>query len=204
MFANQQIFDNPQSRLQAMGADTRAEKAVVNAQGKPMFYPKTGGMLNPMRYAINQGELLYRFVASGTPANYAVTGGWWVDKAGFEKLTAFAQQQNTNVAMAARMLCCVPPEWSDMGMLVRARVKLPILAYRGLGKDVDIKHPDGMANVKMTAHNNIAARRFHQLYIPGLYQATALNPADVMPGALVLERTWNIDTSAAKKGWLYV
>lgn len=204
MFANRVTFDNVLSRFQALGADTRPEKAIVNVRGKPLFYSQTGGMMNPMRHELQEGDTLFRFVARDTPIDRAVTGGWWVDESNFEKLCSFAQQQSTSIAMAARMLCCVPPEWSNMGMLVRAKVRQPLLAYRGLGKDVSIKMEDGLGNVNMTAHNHIAARRLHQLYIPGLYDVAQKSKGQVVPGALQPERTWALLDTDANKGWLYI
>lgn len=204
MFANQQSFNHPMSRLQAMGADTRPEKAVVNLRGEPLFYNQTGGMRDPQRKALDEGDILYRFVARNTSPERAVTGGWWVDKSNFQKMCRFAQGNNTSVAMASRILCCVPPEWSNMGMLIRARVKTPLLAYCGLGKDVSITMEDGLGDVKMTAHNSISARRLYQLYIPGLHDIARKNPAQVLPGALVLEQSWIISERDASKGWLYL
>ena len=55
MFANQAAFNNPLSRMQALGMDTRAEKAIVNAMGQPVIYPQTGGMIHPTRFEITQG-----------------------------------------------------------------------------------------------------------------------------------------------------
>ena len=204
MFANQAAFNNPQSRMQALGMDTRAEKAIVNAQGQPMIYAQTGGMIHPTRYEIAQGSGLYRFGASHVSTERLVTGGWWMDKPCFEKLCRFAQLNNTSVAMAARLYCCVPPEWSDMGQLVRARAVEPLLAYRGLGNDVDIPHPDGKARVRMTAHNNIAARRLHQLFIPGLWEIAKQTPERRIPGALQPVRVFKIRKEDAAKGWLYL
>ena len=105
--------------------------------------------------------------------------------------------------MAARVLCCVPPEWSDMGLLIRAKVDKPLLAFRGLGNSVSVEHPDGLANVNMQAHNNIAARRLHQLFVPGLEQHAIKTPAQAIPGALGLERIWKISKEQAIGGWIF-
>lgn len=204
MFVNQIQFQNPSSRMQALGMDTRPEKAVVNGLGQPLFYTQTGGMINPQRCELKVGDILYRFVARNTPPERAVTGGWWVDKTQFTKMDHFAQTQGVSIAMASRILCCVPPEWSDMGLLIRARVRDPLLAYRGLGNHVNIPRGDGLGNVKMTAHNDLAARRLLQLFIPGLYQYAQKTPDRALAGALVLEETFPIREQEASKGWLYL
>jgi hypothetical protein len=204
MFANQAVFQNPKSRMQALGMDTRPEKAVVNGRGQPLFYTQTGGIINPQRRELKRGEILYRFVARKTPLDRAVSGGWWVDKIEFAKMERFAQVHGTSIAMAARMLCCVPPEWSDMGKLVRVHVETPVLAFRGLGNHVSIPMEDGLGAVKMTAHNDLASRRLYQLFIPGLYDYAKKTPDRVMPGALVLEQVYEIREQDANKGWLYL
>lgn len=204
MFANQAAFNNPQSRMQALGMDTRTEKAIVNAMGQPVIYPQTGGMIHPTRFEITQGTELYRFGASHVSTEQLVTGGWWMEKSSFEKLCRFAQLNNISVAMAARLYCCVPPEWSDMGQLVRAKAVDPLLAYRGLGNDVDTPHPDGKARVRMKAHNNIAARRLYQLYIPGLWDHAKKTTERRMPGAIQPIRVFKIRKEDAAKGWLYL
>lgn len=204
MFVNQAQFNNPKSRMQALGMDTRTEKAVVNLHGQPLFYPQTGGMIHPTRCELAEGTELYRFGASHVSTEQLVTGGWWMEKTSFEKLCRFAQLQNVSIAMAARLFCCVPPEWSDMGQLVRAKVTDSLLAYRGLGNDVNIPHPDGKARVRMTAHNTIASRRLHQLFIPGLWEFAQTTKDRRMPGALQPLRVIKIRKEDAAKGWLYL
>ena len=202
MFVNEAAFRDPKARNQALGIDTRTA-ALVNAQGQTIAYAQTGGMVSPTRHPIQKGEILFRFAAGNTPLERAVTGGWWVSSREFDKLFNFAQHHDIHTAMAARMLCCVPPEWSDMGLLVRAKVNSPLLAYRGLGNHVSIKHKDG-GKVKMKAHNDTEARRLHQLFIPGLVDYAAKTPEQVIPGALTLERYWKITPKQANGGWIYI
>jgi len=202
MFVNENAFRKPQARMQALGKDTRGT-LLVNAKGRTIAHPQTGGMISPTRHSINRGITLYRFASGNTSLERAATGGWWVAQKEFEKMSNFAQQHDVHVAMAARMLCCVPPEWSDMGLLVRARVNSPILAFRGLGNDVSVKHKDG-GKVNMKAHNSTAARRLHQLFIPGLVEYAGRTPEQVIPGALTLERHWRISERQANAGWIYI
>jgi hypothetical protein len=204
MFANQTAFNDPKSRMQALGKDTRPAKAIVNLQGQPIIYNQTGGMINPQREELKAGLTLYRFASGALPLAKAVTGGWWVHKKEFEQIVNFAEQKGIAVPMAARMLCCVPPEWSDMGTLVRAVVREPLLAYKGLGNNVSVAVTDGGGNVNMTAHNNIAALRLFQLFIPGLETVAQASADRVVPGALTPEREWKFGKAEANRGWLYV
>ena len=204
MFANNTKFNHSNSRRQAMGADTRVSNAITNLNGEPLIYAQTGGMISPARHELPEGTLLYRFANGSIPVPRAVVGGWWVEKREFEKLSHFAQAQNIHVAMAARVLCAVPPEWSDMGLLMRARVRKPLLAYRGLGNNVVVPKSDGLGDVRMKVNNNNTARRLHQLYIPGLQEQASRTQDHVLPGAILVEETWKLDKSATNRGWLYV
>ena len=204
MFVNQVAFNNPISRMQAIGTDTRPEKAVVDLKGNPLIRPRTGGMYQPVRYELPAGTILFRFVGQGTPIKNAVTGGWWVEQSQFQIISNFSQKMGIGVALAARLLCCVPPEWSDMGLLIRVKVQEPLLAYRGLGNSVSTPAKDSLGNVEMTAHNDIAARRLYQLFIPGLFDYAKRTPDRKLPGAMVVENQWPIKKEEANKGWLYL
>jgi hypothetical protein len=204
MFANQAAFNHPFSRMQAMGKNTRPSAAIVSPSGKPLIYPQTGGIINPVREELRVGAVIYRFAGGSAKLNDAVTGGWWVHKKEFEQICNYAEQKKITVPMAARMLCCVPPEWSDMGTLMRATVREPLLAYKGLGNNVSQPTKDGLGNVNMTAHNHIAALRLHQLFIPGLSDVAKATADRVMPGALLVERHWKFTKEEANRGWLYI
>ena len=203
MFVNSAEFTKTNARQQAMGIDTR-KALLIDQFGKTLLHPKTGGMISPQEHQLKTGSIIWRFANDHLDPQRAILGGWWVETSEFQKLCSFAQQKNVHVAMAARILCCVPPEWSEMGLLIRARVDKPLLAYRGLGNNVSTEHPDGLATVNMQAHNHIAARRLHQLFIPGLAQNASKTPAQVIPGALGLERTWKITKEQANGGWIYI
>lgn len=204
MYANQAAFNNPLSRMQALGKNTRPSAAIVGPDGKPLIYPQTGGMINPQREELRTGATLYRFAAGSAKLTDAATGDWWVHKREFERIFNFAQQKNIAVPMAARLLCCVPPEWSDMGTLIRATVREPLLAYKGLGNHVVQPMNDGLGAVKMTAHNHISELRLHQLFIPGLADVAKTKANQVFPGALVLERHWKFSKDQANRGWIYL
>lgn len=203
MFANSAAFNRLDARQQAMGIDTR-KASLIDKSGNALSHPQTGGIHTPHEYQLNSGNVIWRFASGQLEAKQAILGGWWIESREFETLCSFARQHNVHVAMAARILCCVPPEWSDMGLLMRAKVTEPLLAYRGLGNNVSIEHPDGLAKVNMQTHNDIASRRLHQLYIPGLSELAQATPTQVIPVALALERIWKISKEQASRGWIYI
>jgi len=166
-FINGGEFNNPKSRLLAMGTDLNARNAITDPAGHVLAYAQTGGMLSPARHELRAGAKIFRFGGAGRPPQVVAAGGWWIEQREFEKLLNFAQAHDLAVGMAMRCLCLVPPEWSDASLLIRARVVRDLLAWRGLGNTV-VTPAKGGGMVHLPHQNDIAARRLNQLFIPGL------------------------------------
>lgn len=60
-FANVGAFDEPRSRLVAIGTDLSPSRAIVHGHGSVVAYARTGGMISPKRYPLEQGSTIYRF-----------------------------------------------------------------------------------------------------------------------------------------------
>ena len=148
-FVNQAAFIDPKSRQAAMGVDFRIKNAVVDPHGKVLFYAQTGGILNPKRFELTPGAFVYRFGSVSAGPQKVAKGGWWMERAQFDKLVNFANVWSITVGMAMRTLCLVPPEWSDATLLVRGRVSDPLLAWRGLANAVVTPASDRGPLVKM-------------------------------------------------------
>lgn len=196
-FANQAAFDDARSRLHATGANLSAVKAIVDGSGNLLAYAKSGGMLAPERHVLRTGSTIYRFGGSRSPKDIA-KGGWWIEKREFQLLLNFAISNDIYVGLAMRVLCLVPPEWSDANVLVRARVGQGLLAWRGLGNSVVTPMSGGQGVVRMPHQNEISARRLHQLYIPGLADLDGLEPA------VVIEDVRHLDPRESNLGFLYL
>jgi hypothetical protein len=197
-FANAAAFSAPRSMLQAMGADLSATRAIVDAQGHVLAYARTGGMIDPQRYELHARDTIYRFGSSARSTKDVAVGGWWLQRQEFELLLRFANTHDIFLGLAMRLLCLVPPEWSDAGVLVRARVARPLLAWRGLANSVVTPAGDGRGAVRMPHQNEISARRVHQLYIPGLADIGTLDPA------IAVEQDFHLDPRQARQGFLYL
>jgi hypothetical protein len=191
-FRNQAAFDDRSSRLMATGVDLRKSNAIVDVRGNVLAYAKTGGMMSPTRFEILPGIKLYRFGNVGAGVQRIATGSWWMEQAAFNTLEGFAQVHDLSIGVALRYLCLVPPEWSDVTTLIRARASVQLLAWRGLADTVVTKANDGGPAVRMPQQNEIAARRVYQLFIPGL-----------APGALSIEQAFPLDKAASRRGFLY-
>lgn len=215
-FRNQQAFDDPRSKLAATGFDLRRATAITDPQGRILAYARTGGMLSPARQEIPAGAKLFRFGSrtagvarkaaadeadrrrQGVEAAKAVAAGaWWLERTAFDQLFRFAQVWDLSIGIAMRLLCLVPPEWSEATLLVRARVVEPLLAWRGLAMSVVTPSKAGGPPVRMPHQNDIAARRLYQLFIPGFADP------HVQP-ALTVEQDYPLDPTAAQRGFLYL
>ena len=197
-FINQQDFDDPQMWLRAEGADLSEERAVVSTNGTVLFYARTGGMLRPRRRELSEGTVLFRLGGSDATVEALMAGSWWVERAEFGKLLAFARSHDLGIGMAMRVLCLVPPQWSDMGRLIRVTVARPLLAMRGLGESVRTPAGDPHGDVRMEHRNDNPARRLHQLFIPGLRRA------GLARRALRYGQVFDLDPAEGTRGWLYL
>jgi hypothetical protein len=68
-FINQAAFNHHRSEQIAISADRRPSKAITDPQGRVQIYIQTGGILNPSRYELHPGAIVFRsvrHVAAGT------------------------------------------------------------------------------------------------------------------------------------------
>jgi hypothetical protein len=196
-FANRAAFEQAGSRRVAIGTDLSPARAIVDARGAVLAHARTGGMIDPERYTLKTGSTIYRFGGGRAPRDVA-KGGWWIEKREFQLLVNFAISHDVHVGLAMRVLCLVPPEWSDASMLVRARVVQDLLTWRGLGNSVVTPAKGRKGVVSLPHQNQISARRLHQLYIPGLADL------DGLQAAVAIEDVRHLDPRESSLGFLYL
>jgi hypothetical protein len=198
MFANQAAFDRPTSRAAAAGTNFSAAQAIVDAQGRVLAHAKTGGMIDPQRQVLWSGTRLFRFGSSRHTPQDVARGCWWLEAREFERLVSFANTHGIHLGLAMRLLCLVPPEWSDATQLVRARAARGLLAWRGLPNTVVTPIAGGLGTLRLPHQNQISERRLHQLYLPGLAEQSPLEPA------ISIERVFALDPKSSLEGFLYL
>lgn len=197
-FANAAAFEQPTSRMLALGTNLSPQRAIVDQHGKVLAYARTGGMMNPARHVLNPRTTVYRFGGAGRSPQDVAKGGWWLERREFEQLVNFANTHGIFIGMAMRMLCLVPPEWSDASVLIRGRVVRSVLAWRGLANTVVTPMKGGNGTVQMPHQNEISARRLHQLFIPGLAELKSLEPA------ISVDHAFHLDPRESARGFLYL
>lgn len=195
-FVNAEAFNRSNGRGLAMGTDFSRKNAIVDSRGNVLAYAQTGGVISPSRFELREGDVIYRFGGRGAPIDRIAAGAWWIERSQLDTLLAFANVHGLALPMALRILCLVPPEWSDLGTMIRARVRRPLLAWRGLGNSVLVRKTDGLGDVRLPSANEIAARRVYQLWIPGL-------DGHGREG-LAVEQSWSFTPAQSMSGWLYL
>jgi hypothetical protein len=195
IFANAAAFNEPKSRILAIG--TNLKSAITDPRGNVLCYAQTGGILGPSRYELSPGTKIYRFGGGGASPEIVGRGGWWIEQREFEKLFNFAQAHDLSIGMAVRCLCLVPPEWSDVCILVRARVVRGLLAWRGLANSVVTPAARAGGSVQLLHQNDIASRRLNQLFIPGLNQPQTAS-------AISIENDYRLDPKESVRGFIYL
>jgi hypothetical protein len=200
-FANADQFRGPEPFEAASGVNS----AIIDPHGHVIAHVMTGGMIAPKKCELASWTVLFRFGASAASPFDVAQGRWWLEKSSFEKLLSFANVHEISVGMAARVLCLVPPEWSDLGTLVRAVTRRPLLAYRGLGNSVVVPKKDRFGAVRLPHQNDIAARRLYQVFIPGLADKNPVSGRRALRTEIIsIERSWTMDKKASVAGFLYL
>lgn len=197
-FVNGPAFDAPTSRMLASGADLSVARAIVDPHGNVLAHARTGGMISPKRFELTPKSTIYRFGSARRTPQEVAKGGWWIERREFEQLLNFANTHGIFVGLAMRLLCLVPPEWSDASLLIRGRVVRSLVAWRGLANSVVTPMKSGSGFVRMPHQNEISARRLHQLFIPGLNDLKSLEPA------ISVEQVFHLDPREGARGFLYL
>ncbi len=131
------------------------------------------GIRDPKATVLALGEDLYRFSSSRTPGSGApmpairqTSGPWWFRSHDWQKILRTYLKGPFRLGTVARFAGAVQWSWSDMDILLKARVTQGIEAWEGTGlpqfRDI---LPNGMT-VTLKGFPDVV-----QLYIPGMPDA---------------------------------
>lgn len=179
---NERAFDMPGTLQRAMGFGRPG--LIGGAGGKP---GKTGGITGCQRVELVAGSSIVRFGQKRLTPNRtslsarglfsgAAEGEWWLEQDQFDRVERYATEQRIEVGAAVGALCVVPEEWSDLDIVIFARLKSPLLAYRGSPNPATVR---GRLAPKLRDNHNYLIK---QLFVPGLANG------DVLHDALMIER----------------
>jgi hypothetical protein len=156
-YANRTAFEDPRSRLLAVGNDLSPARAIVDTRGQVLAHARTGGMLDPQRHVLKSGSTVYRFGGPRSPRDIA-KGHWRIDKREFQSLLNFAISHDIHVGLAMHLLFLLPPAWSDATVLVHGCGVQDLLAVRDLGNSVATPMKGRKGGVVTLPHQNQQVR----------------------------------------------
>lgn len=145
----------------------------------------------PRHYAIHAGTVLYRFIDTTRSApTLGADGPWWFEFEHFQSIKHFALRHGYSVGYSARLFAAILYEWSEVNAVVRAEVIVPLVAWKGKGKQIVVgsgrpphkpeldsrdvnRTPMGLITAREPAKVSHmtpmqGANEVYQLYIPGL------------------------------------
>lgn len=100
-------------------------------------YAEAAKGLWPHEFRLDPGAVLYRFIdttRSAPPA--AADSPWWFEFEHFQTIKHFALRHGHSLGYAARLFASIFYEWSEVNAVVRAQVYVPLVAWKGKGKQV--------------------------------------------------------------------
>lgn len=106
------------------------------------YLPASRG-LSPHQYELAPGTVLYRFIdLNKGPSIRQADGPWWFEYQYFQNIKHFGQRYGYTMGYTARLFAAIFYEWSEVNAYVRARVQVPLLAWKGKGKQVEVQGRD--------------------------------------------------------------
>jgi hypothetical protein len=102
----------------------------------PSFSEAAKGLW-PHEYPINSRTVLYRFIDDTRAAPIAgADGPWWFEFEHFQAIKHFALRYGYRLGYAVRLFASILYEWSEVNAVVRAEVIVPVVAWKGKGKQI--------------------------------------------------------------------
>lgn len=154
---NSQCFSQPHWLAIAEG------RKIEDWLGDPQT-PGNGGIERPQEVHLRTGLRYYRFTSSNSDVAVQWGSGWWMEFESLKTVERFAQNHGYSLSEAARLFFAIPYRMSRVDRLVSGMLAVPLKAYTGLGRPVDVKTSDKTVERWIPNHYN----RVVQLYIPGL------------------------------------
>lgn len=183
------------------------ERAMGYGWAKPIGHPsqptRTGGIRNPQQHLIKPDEVIIRFgqkrlawtddqgkehpigLSHRGLIGGALEGEWWLELAEFTKVARYANAKSIPISAAISALCVVPGEWSDLDVVVSARLFAPLLAYRGEPSPADSK------GTHYPVVKDLDGGEIVQLYIPGLGNGDVVRNALMHSPPTFLHQGWH-------------
>lgn len=91
----------------------------------------------PHEYSLGAQTILYRFIdTTRTTPEAGADGPWWFEFEHFQSIKHFALRYGHSLGYTARLFAAILYEWSEVDAVVRAEVTVPIVTWKGKGKQI--------------------------------------------------------------------
>jgi hypothetical protein len=91
----------------------------------------------PHEHSVAASTVLYRFVdTSRTPPETGADGPWWFEYEHYQSIKHFGLRHGYSLGYSARLFAAILYEWSEVNAVVRAEVSVPLISWKGKGKQV--------------------------------------------------------------------
>jgi hypothetical protein len=201
---NARAFGLPGVRRTAMGY--QAPRPIGYG---PDATKRTGGVRTPRAVKLAPGTTIVRFgqkrlteasVATdefgqkhqkGTTLSHrgliggALEGAWWLELSEFRKVARYADSKSIPISAAVSALCVIPAKWSDLDVMVSAKLTAPLLAYRGRPQPADHN------GTHVPVMRDLDGDDIIQLFIPGLGNGDVVRQALMHSPPTFLHQGWS-------------
>jgi hypothetical protein len=147
--------------------------------------PKNGGMTRMNRVHLAVGQPYFRFCDTAkynTNWQRAAGGGWWAEFETFREIQDYArrtksvkeyagQQRQSAISYAAKLHFAIPYEWGDCGVIVMARLRRRLDAWKGWGDTALLARNAGARDPRDGGAKYIPLQKqeVFQLFIPEIW-----------------------------------
>ena len=91
----------------------------------------------PYEHPVAVSTVLYRFIdTSRTTPEIGADGPWWFEYEHFQTIKHFGMRHGYSLGYSARLFAAILYEWSEVNAVLRAEVSVPLIAWKGKGKQV--------------------------------------------------------------------
>ncbi len=165
--------------------------SAANQQFLAASFSEAAKGLWPHEHPVNVRTVLYRFIDTTRRAPaVGADGPWWFEFEHFQSIKHFAERHGYSFGYTARLFAAILYEWSEVNAVVRAEVAVPLVTWKGKGKQAIVgkdrplykpefdprdvnRTPSGLITERESARVSKMTpmqgpNEIYQLYVPGL------------------------------------
>ena len=108
----------------------------------------------PHEHPVVAGTVLYRFMdTTYRMPSKAADGPWWFEYEHFQTIKHFGERHGYSLGYSARLFAAILYEWSEVNAYVRAQVVVPLVTWKGKGKQIVVGKDRPLFNPELDARD---------------------------------------------------